>query len=63
LAHWLAASPDGKVYNTAMTPPFGLLEIKCPQVSSVLGASYLLKDATGALRLNKNHIYYYRILA
>ena len=33
---WLAASPDRKVYNPEMYTEFGLLEIKCPQVGSVL---------------------------
>ena len=43
-------------------PPFGLLEIKCPQVSSVLECQYLVKDASGSLKLKKNHNYYYQIL-
>ena len=62
-APWLAASPDLKVYNTNMTPPFGLLEFKCPQVSSVLEVPYLRKDCTGALKLNRNHSHYYQVLA
>ncbi|XP_060603836.1 uncharacterized protein LOC132756720 [Ruditapes philippinarum] len=50
-APWLAASPDRKVYNTAMTPPFGLLEIKCPQVSSVLEASYFAKRCNRGIKI------------
>ena len=59
---WLAATPDRKVYNPNMTPKFGLLEIKCPQVSSVLEANYLYKDETSQLKLKRNHSYYYQIL-
>lgn len=59
---WLAASPDRKVYNPQRFPAFGLLEIKCPQVSSVLEAKYLVKTATGQLELKRNHPYYYQVL-
>ncbi|XP_028517845.1 uncharacterized protein LOC114576043 [Exaiptasia diaphana] len=38
---WLAASPDRKVYNPQRTNPFGLLEIKCPDVHSVKDVQYL----------------------
>ena len=62
-APWLAASPDRKVYNPDMIPPFGLLEIKCPQVGSVLECPYLTKNVTGSLTLNRNHAYYYQVLA
>lgn len=62
-APWIAASPDRKVYNPESFPPFGLLEIKCPQVNSVLEAQYLKKDQMGALKLNRNHQYYFQILA
>jgi hypothetical protein len=59
---WLAASPDRKVYNPARNPPFGLLEIKCPQGGSVLNVPYLQNDALSSnLRLKKNHAYYYQI--
>lgn len=59
---WLAASPDRKVYNPQRFPAFGLLEIKCPQVSSVLEAKYLVKTATGQLELRRTHPYYFQIL-
>ena len=59
---WLAASPDRKVYNPDMYPEFGLLEIKCPQVGSVLECKYLSKDQDGRLKLKRNHLYYYQVL-
>ena len=59
---WLGASPDRKVYNPEMYPPFGLLEIKCPQVDSVLEAQYLTKDDNNVLKLKRTHPYYYQIL-
>jgi len=37
-APWIAGSPDRKVYKPTRDPAFGLLEIKCPNVSSVLEA-------------------------
>lgn len=61
-APWFAATPDRKVYNPDMNPKFGLLEIKCLQVSSVLEAKYLLRDETGQLEFKKNHSYYYQVL-
>lgn len=60
-APWIAASPDRKVYHPESFPPFGLLEIKCPQVS-VLETQYLKKDHTATLKLNRNHQYYFQIL-
>jgi putative phage-type endonuclease len=59
---WLAASPDRKVYNPQRFPPFGLLEIKCPQVSSVIECKYLIGNDAGQLKLKRNHNYYYQIL-
>ena len=41
-SHWIAATPDRKVYCPARDPPFGLLEIKCPDtdaLSNVKGLS------------------------
>ena len=56
-ACWLAASPDRKVYFPDRTPPFGLLEIKCPQADSVLEIKYLIKEGQ-QLTLNPRHAYY-----
>ena len=62
---WLAASPDRKVYDpTRINEPFGLLEIKCPNVASVLEIKdgSLRRDGdSGKLNLNKNHMYYHQI--
>ena len=60
---WIAASPDRKVYNPKRFPAFGLLEIKCPQVSSDLEVPYLVRDETGTMKLKRNHNYYYQVLA
>ena len=59
---WLAANPDRKVYNPTKLPPFGLLEIKCPSVSSVLEATCLVKGGDGTLKLKRTHDYYYQVL-
>ena len=58
---WIAARPDRKVYNPERFPAFGLLEIKCPQVSSVLEVPYLVRDETGTMKLKRNHNYYYQV--
>ena len=60
-APWMAVSPDRKIYNPNMSPPFGLLEIKCPQVTSVLERDYLVKDDKDELQLKRNHEYYTQI--
>ena len=60
---WIAASPYRKVYHPERFPAFGLLEIKCPQVSSVLEVPYLAIDETGILKLKRNHNYYCQVLA
>ena len=63
---WLAASPDRRVYYPSRHPHiFGLLEIKCPAVKSVLevqGGSLKRDPDTGKLSLNRNHMHYYQIL-
>ena len=61
-APWIAASPDRKVYNPERNQSFGLLEIKCPQVSSILECPYLIRDEEGQLKLKRNHNYYYQVL-
>ena len=60
-ACWLAASPDKEVYLPDRTPPFGLLEIKCPCVTSVLECKYLVRQVDGSLSLKTNHEYHLQI--
>lgn len=59
-AFWLAASPDRKVYFPGRQNPVGILEIKCPSVTSVLECKYLQKIGNN-LTLKKNHEYYTQI--
>lgn len=58
---WLAASPDRKLYNPSMNPPYGLLEIKCP-VKPLAECSYLSRTADGNWSLKTNHNYYFQII-
>jgi hypothetical protein len=51
------------VYDPDRAPPFGLLEAKCMEISCVLEAPCLKKNAVGELNLNRNHQYYYQVLA
>ena len=57
---WLAANPDRKIYCPNRVSLFGLLEIKCPRVSSVLKRDYLTKDGH-SLKLKRHHSYYTQI--
>ena len=59
-ACWIGASPDRKVYHPARDPPVGILEIKCPRVSSVLEVKYL-KRVDDHLELNRNDQYYTQV--
>ncbi len=59
---WLAASPDRRVYNPNRTHPYGLLEIKCPNTSSVCEASYLKVDDDAKIYLKMNDNIYFEIL-
>ncbi len=61
-APWLAVSPDRRVYDPERVPPFGLLEIKCPQVSTVLEVKYL-KLENDVRKLKRTHQYYTKIQA
>ena len=59
-SHWLAATPDRKVYCPARDPPFGLLEIKCPDTDALSNVKCLRVD-NGQLKLKTNDNYYYQV--
>jgi len=66
---WLAASPDGFVYDPASDPPEGLVELKNPYTArdkTLIEAAgcknfCLQLDKEGKLALKRNHDYYYQI--
>jgi hypothetical protein len=57
---WLGASPDGLVYDPSEPCPFGLIEMKCPNVKSYVDCPYL-KMTSGKLSLKKTHAYYWQV--
>lgn len=59
-APWLGASPDGKVFDPTEDPPFGLAEIKCPNVHSYVDCLYL-KAIDGTVQLKPTHAYYWQV--
>ncbi|XP_076116381.1 uncharacterized protein LOC143083892 [Mytilus galloprovincialis] len=58
--HWLAATPDRKVYAPDRNQPHGLLEIKCPNTDQ-LSSVKCLHLIDGELKLKKNDNYHYQI--
>lgn len=59
---FLGCSPDRRVYEPdSSSVPWGLLEIKCTVSNSVSECDYLEKGDT--LKLKRNHIYYYQVVA
>ena len=61
VAYWIGASPDRKVYIPDRVPSVGILEVKCPRVSSVLGAKCLKHSPGQGLKLNRNDPYFTQI--
>jgi len=60
---WIAASPDRKVYCPDRDPPFGLLEIKCPQNIHINDVIYLKnKKQPSVTRLKRSHEYYFQVM-
>ncbi|XP_034007127.1 uncharacterized protein LOC117499009 [Trematomus bernacchii] len=59
-APWLGSSPDGLVFDPTESPPFGLVEIKCPNAKSYVDCSYL-KIQSGTLKLKQSHSYYWQV--
>ena len=66
---WLAASPDGIVYDPNFDPPQGLVEFKNPYTTrnktieeAAESKSFCLQlDEDGKLYLPKKHDYYYQV--
>ncbi|XP_046577620.1 uncharacterized protein LOC124285440 [Haliotis rubra] len=56
---WLGASPDRKLYHPSRTPPYGLLEIKCP--TNPKSRLDYLHVSDGQFQLKTNHNIYYQI--
>ena len=59
-ASYLGASPDARVYDPTATPPFGLAEVKCPNVDSIEQVKHV-KFVNGKAKLKKNHKYYCQV--
>ncbi|XP_030293036.1 uncharacterized protein LOC115593591 [Sparus aurata] len=59
-APWLGSSPDGVVFDPAENPPFGLLEIKCPNAKSYVDCTYL-RLQSDTMKLKKQHSYYWQV--
>lgn len=52
-APWLDALPDVLIFNPIAQPPFGLVEIKCPNVMNYVDCKYLqMQHGTLALRVS-----------
>ena len=68
---WLAASPDGLVYDPSEDPPHGIVEFKNPYTTrnntlheaanTKKGFCLDFDEKTGKLTLNKHHDYYYQV--
>lgn len=59
-APWLGSSPDGLIYDPTESTPFGLLEVKCPNVKSYVDCSYL-KLKGGNPKLKEQHAYFWQV--
>ncbi len=53
-------APDGLVYDPLERPPFGLVEIKCPNAVSYIDCRYLRADH-GIYKLKESHPYYWQV--
>lgn len=61
-APYLGASPDAKVYDPTEDPPFGIAEVKCPNVDHITEASHI-KFVNGQAKLRRNHKYFWQVKA
>ena len=60
-ASHIGSTPDWKVYDVNEDFPYGLLEVKCPQVESFSEAT-CLKVVNGTISLKRNHAYCYQVM-
>lgn len=58
LAPHLGASPDGKVVDPNEEPPYGLVEVKCPDVKEIGEASHI-EFVGGQAKLRKKNTYHW----
>ena len=68
---WLAAGPDGLVYDPTETSPYGIVEYKNPYsvrnktlreaATTKKGFCLKLEQETNVLALNKKHDYFYQV--
>uniref|UniRef100_A0A671S172 YqaJ viral recombinase domain-containing protein n=1 Tax=Sinocyclocheilus anshuiensis TaxID=1608454 RepID=A0A671S172_9TELE len=56
----LGASPDGKVVDPNEDPPYGLVEVKCPDVKDIGEASHT-EFVGGQANLRKSHTYHWQV--
>ncbi len=56
----LEASPDGKVVDSSEDPPYGLVEVKCPDMRDIREASRT-KYVAGQIKLQKTHTYHWQV--
>lgn len=60
VAPHLGASPDGKVVDPTEDPPYGLVEVKCPDIDSITEAKHIALSG-GQAKLRKSHQYYWQV--
>ncbi|KAL2096910.1 hypothetical protein ACEWY4_006117 [Coilia grayii] len=56
----LGASPDGRVVDPTEFPPFGLVEVKCPNVQTIFEATHI-KAVGGKPQLKRGHKYWTQV--
>ncbi|XP_073700610.1 uncharacterized protein [Garra rufa] len=56
----LGTSPDGRVYDPSENPPFGLAEVKCPDVGDISQATHI-RFLNGQAKLKESHKYYWQV--
>jgi len=66
---WLAASPDGRVFDPSSSPPDGLIELKNPSTAKDMTITeacekikgFCIKSRQGQNALDTNHDYFYQV--